>query len=68
MSNITVEGGNSVIVSGRSAIVNGKTFPFLDKMKGNSVTIINSKCFIDGYELIDGQWKKTLKAFWHKWT
>ena len=27
----------------------------------------DNKVFIDGYELINGKWKRTLKALWHKW-
>ena len=32
---------------------------------GNNLTIINNKIFIDGYELVDGKWKKTLRGLWH---
>jgi hypothetical protein len=35
--------------------------------KGHSSTIINNKVYLNGYELIDGEWKKTLRALWYKW-
>jgi hypothetical protein len=35
-------------------------------MKGNNSTQINGKVYIDGYELVDGKWTKTLKALWYK--
>ena len=35
--------------------------------EGNNVSIVDNKVFIDGYELINGKWKMTLNALWHKW-
>ena len=35
--------------------------------KGHNSTIINNKVYLNGYELVDGKWKKTLRALWHKW-
>jgi hypothetical protein len=32
-----------------------------------SVTTINGKVYIDGYEYKNGKWKKTLRAWWHLW-
>lgn len=58
--------GQGVVVDGRRAIINGVEYPFLDKMKCNNITTINNKVYVDGYELVDGKWKRTLKALWHK--
>lgn len=33
---------------------------------GHNITIINNKVYANGYELIDGKWKRTLKALWYK--
>lgn len=62
---------NSVISSGVAIIdnevtINGVKMPPCPA-KGYNSTIINNKVYINGYELIDGKWKKTLRALWHKW-
>ena len=33
--------------------------------KGHNSTIINGKVYMNGYELINGEWKKTLKSWWY---
>jgi uncharacterized protein YxjI len=65
---VIVGNGTSVSTNKRSATINGKEIPFNKKMKGNNVTVIDGNVFIDGYELVEGQWRKTLKALWYKWT
>ncbi|MED2945268.1 hypothetical protein P4282_22930 [Bacillus swezeyi] len=67
--NVQFNSEKSIVINTvqRVAIVNGKEIPFHPKMKGKSVTTINGKSFIDGFELIDEEWKKTLKAAWHKY-
>jgi hypothetical protein len=69
MSSISVSGGNSVIIKSKERVVirNGITIPFDKRMKGSSVSVINGKCYVDGYELIGDKWKKTIKAIWHKY-
>lgn len=53
--------------SKKVVIIDGEVVPFHPKMNGRSITTINDKkCYIDGYELIDGKWKRTFLATWHK--
>lgn len=77
MSNIQIGQGtvikNSVIssncdyiVAGNEVTINGVKMPPCPA-KGRRSTVINNKVYIDGYELVDGKWKKTLRALWHKW-
>ena len=75
MSNIQIGQGsiikNSVISSGvvivgNEVIINGVKMPPCP-VKGHNSTIINNKVYLNGYELVNGKWKKTLRALWHKW-
>lgn len=68
MNNIQVN-GDGVIVIGNERIVymNGKEIPFHPNMKGNNITTIDGKAYIDGFEYKNGKWKRTLKALFHKW-
>lgn len=43
------------------------SFPFLNEEKGNNVTVVNDNVYIDGYEYIDGEWKRTFKGLWYRW-
>lgn len=54
--------GDGIVINNRTAIINNIKYPFLSNMKGNNVSVINNKAYIDGYELINGKWKRTLKA------
>ena len=75
MGNIQIGQGNviknsvissGVVVIGNEVTINGvKTPPC--PVKGHNSTIINNKVYLNGYELVNGQWKKTLRALWHKW-
>lgn len=56
----------NVVISGNKVTINGYTLPPAP-CKGSSVTVINNKVYMNGYEWKDGYWKKTLKALWHKW-
>lgn len=62
---------NSVISSGAVVIgnevtINGVKMPPCPA-KGHNSTVIDDKVFIDGYELVNGKWKRTLRALWHMW-
>ena len=48
-----------------NVIVNGKEIP-LENGMGNSVTIIDNRVFVDGKEYVNGEWKRSLTALWHK--
>ena len=56
----------NVIVKNNEVYINGEKMPSCPT-EGNNVSIVDNKVFIDGYELINGKWKRTLKALWHKW-
>ena len=57
---------NGVQVIGNRVIIDGVELPPAP-CKGHSVTTINGKVYIDGYEFNKGKWRKTLKALWYKW-
>lgn len=60
-------GISSITDSNRGiTIINGVEYPWVKGMKGNSMTQINGKIYIDGYELKNGEWKKTLLALYYK--
>ncbi|WP_456282892.1 hypothetical protein [Bacillus sp. JZ34] len=52
----------------RVVVINGRVIPFHPEMKGESITMVDGKPFIDGYELKRGKWKKTLRAACHKYS
>ena len=75
MGNIQIGQGNviknsvissGVVVIGNEVTINGVKMPPCP-VKGHNSTIINNKVYLNGYELVDGKWKKTLRALWHKW-
>lgn len=48
--------------------INGEPAPLCpSKRKNHNTTVIDGKVYIDGYELKNGKWKRTLKALWHLW-
>lgn len=57
---------SGTVVIGNEVTINGVKMPPCPA-KGRNSTIINNKVYIDGYELVNGKWKKTLRALWHKW-
>ena len=56
---------SSTVVVGNEVTINGVKLPPCPA-KGCNCTVINNKVYIDGYEYINGEWKKTLRALWHK--
>ena len=60
---------NNCIISDSKIIINGEQVPPVPGKNGkyNNVTTINGQVYIDGYEFVNGQWKKTFRALWHKW-
>ena len=64
MSNIQI--GNGIVVIGNEVTVNGIKMPPCP-VSGHNSTIIGNKIYLNGYELINGKWKKTLRALWYKW-
>ena len=45
--------------------INGVKYSFPKGVKGHSISQIDNHIFIDGYEFVNGQFKRTLKALWH---
>jgi len=60
-NNVFINSKDRVVVSGSYVV------SFHKKMTGKSITTINGKCYIDGFELVNGKWRRTLAAFWHKY-
>ena len=66
-SDLCKEVMNSIIANRNGKIViNGQEIEYPNKECRN-VTIINNSIFVDGLEYKDGEWKRTLRALWHKW-
>ena len=52
--------------SRRVTIINGVEYPWVKGMNGKSTSQINGKVYIDGYELKNGEWKRTLLGLYYK--
>lgn len=50
----------------RSVVSGSNVVSFHPKMSGKNITTINGKCYIDGYELVKGKWKRTFWSLWHR--
>lgn len=59
---------DGVKIIGKTVYVNGKEMPSCpSKSKNINSTVINGHVYINGYELVDNAWRRTLKALWHYW-
>ena len=67
MINIQENGKTFSIVNTREKWIeiNGVRYPYPKKIKGHTVSQIDNHIFIDGYEFIDGKFKRTWKALYH---
>lgn len=65
-SNSVRNNENVIIVGNKGVFINGKEYPLPDGKNTNS-TIIDNHVFVNGYELKNGKWKKTLRAIFHKY-
>ena len=65
---ISYDSSKSTIISNNIIIINGRKLPNCPDI-GNDTTIIGDKVFKNGYEYDwnTREWKKTLRALWHKW-
>ena len=66
IKNSVISSNNGVVVIGNEVTINGVKMPPCPA-KGYNSTIINNKVYLNGYELVNGKWKKTFRALWHKW-
>jgi len=68
MISITECGKYSIVNTREKYVeINGYKYPFPRRMKGRTVSQVNGKIYIDGYEFKNGKFKKTLKALYYKW-
>lgn len=60
---INIHGSNSIfVVSGNnSVVINGIEYPFVKGMKGKNIQVRGRRVIIDGYELMNGEWKRKVK-------
>lgn len=66
IKNSVISNNVGIVVVGNEVTINGIKMPPCPA-SGHNSTIVNNKVYLNGYELINGQWKKTLKALWYKW-
>ena len=66
IKNSVISSNSRICVIGNEVTINGVKMPPCPA-KGHNSTIIGNKVYLNGYELVDGKWKKTLKSLWHKW-
>lgn len=67
IKNSVISSNSGVVVIGNEVTINGvKMPPCPSKGHNYNSTIINNKVYLNGYELVNGEWKKTLKALWYK--
>ena len=68
MNHIQQCGDKIVMVVDKFVWINGEELPPVPtKRNGHSVTQIDGKVYIDGYEFKKGKWTRTLRALWHLW-
>lgn len=61
-----ISSNSRIVIIGNEVMINGVKLPPCPA-KGHNSTIINNKVYLNGYEFVNGEWKKTLRALWHKW-
>ena len=66
IKNSVISSNSGIVVIGNEVTINGVKMPPCPS-RGHNSTIINNKVYLNGYELINGEWKKTLRALWYKW-
>lgn len=66
IKNSVISSNSGVVVIGNEVVINGVKLPPCPA-KGYNSTIIGNKVYLNGYEFVNGKWKKTLSALWHKW-
>ena len=65
MGNTIIQG--NIEVYGGSVFINNNPMPMCPAVDVSNVKIINQHVYIGGYELVDGQWERTIKAMWYKY-
>lgn len=60
-----ISGHTFVNTKDRTVLRGNQFVKFHKNMTGKSITTVNGKCYIDGYELKNGKWKRTFMALWY---
>jgi methyl coenzyme M reductase subunit D len=61
---INLNNGESRIQMSKDTItINGNTYP--KPSKGNNITQVNEKIFINGYQFKNGKFKRTILSMWY---
>ena len=55
----------NVIISNNKVWIDGKELPPVPVKSSHSITQIDNKVYIDGFEFKNGKWRRTIKAIWH---
>ena len=66
IKNSVISSNSGVVVIGNEVVINGVKLPPCPA-KGYNSTVIDNKVYLNGYEFVNGKWKNTLMALWHKW-
>ena len=64
-----ISNGNSVSITSDYVRINGNVYPIPEHVKrnhGSNTSIVNGKCYINGYEVTkEGKFKRTIAALFH---
>lgn len=63
--NQTKYNNTTINTTSKGAFIDDVFVPYKKGMKGNSVSIINGKVYVDGHEMKNGKWKMTLIGIWN---
>jgi len=66
MENIQIGNGIAISITESEVFINGVKMPPCPA-QGHNSAIIDDKVYLNGYELVNGEWKRTLKSLWYKW-
>lgn len=60
--------GLSVVLNENELVVNGRKYELPKRVQnrsGHSITQVDGKLYIDGYEFRKGEFRRSLSALWH---
>ena len=66
LGSITIHMDRGSFLGNKEIYIDGQKIPN-PPCEFNNTSIINNKVYVNGYEYRDGEWKKTLAAWWHKY-
>lgn len=53
-------------VSKDKVIIGENEYKIPSHIKTNNITMVNGKTYIGGYELINGEWRITIRSIWYR--